>query len=168
MINNQLHTTSSLLRERNILGVSSNQSSVACYRKSILHGGKTCCLQNGDSRSIGSLCILFMESLIERDFQGRTVVAIGRDLRSFFAYIEEKHGITAEISALKRSHVEEYAAIVRGTYEAGAKTFTDALDANGLLGAVRLFFLYLHRAGAIAEDYGYAAPPIPFPDGEDV
>jgi hypothetical protein len=85
-------------------------------------------------------------------------------LRFFFTYIEEKHGITTDVSALERSHVEGYAAAVRSAYEAGEKTFTDALDANGLLGAVRLFFLYLQSAGAIAEDYGYAAPTIPYPD----
>jgi hypothetical protein len=68
MKNEEMCESSPLRRKRNIY--------------SVLYGRGF--LQNGDSRSMGSRCILFMESLIERGFDVRTVVAIGRELAVLF------------------------------------------------------------------------------------
>jgi hypothetical protein len=143
MIYKEIDTTSSLRRERNI-------------------NNPRTCIQNRNGKGIGNLCILFMECLLKRGIRDKMVLQWCTDLRPFFEYLEERHGVTT-VTCLKRRHVEAYAALVRTGYEAGGKKFTDALDANGLLSAVRLFCLYLLMAGVVGEDYGYAAPVIPYP-----
>ena len=139
----EIPITSSLRRERNI----NNPRTFS---------------QKRNGKGLGSRCILFMESLVKREIRLPLVLQWCTDLRPFFDYLEERHGVTT-ITCLERRHVEAYAALVRTGYEAGEKTFTDAVDANGLLSAVRLFCLYLQSTGEIAEDYGYAAPVIPYP-----
>ena len=150
MINKKLHTTSPEFGKRNILGVFSSQPSGSPHRQTVRSTG------------LGSLSILFIESLVKRGIRDKIVLRWCTDLRPFLEYIEERHGVTA-VTGLKRSHVEAYAAVVRTAYEAGRKSFTEALDANGLLSAVRMFCLYLYAIRVIPEDYGYAAPTIPYP-----
>lgn len=148
---NKIDTTSPLRQERNIPGVFSSQPS-GCYERS----------KPVHTTGIGSVVVLFMESLAERGIEPENITRLCHKLRPFFEYIEQRHGITA-VARLERGHVAAYAAAVRGAYDAGEKTFTNALDANGLLNAVRLFCLYLLMAGVVGEDYGYAAPSIPYP-----
>jgi len=143
MKNKEIHTTSSLRRERNI------------------YNPRTF-LQNRNGTGFGRLVVLFMESLVKRGAEPGTVLRFCIDLRPFLENIGDAHGITV-LADLERSHVEGYAAAVCSAYEAGEKTFINALDANSLLSAVRMFCLYLYTAGALAEDYGYAAPTIPYP-----
>lgn len=150
MKNNDIHTTSSLRQKRNILGTFSRQLP-DCHEQPEEH-----------NTGIGSLIVLFMESLVERGIEPGVIVGFCTELRPFFAYIEDVCCITA-IADLECSHVEGYAAAVRTGYEAGERSFTDALDANGLLSVVRLFCLYLQSTGMIAEDYGLSFSTIPYP-----
>lgn len=163
MINKELPATSSLLRERNIQGVFRNRFRADGYRNGVPHNGKSHCLPNGKDPGFGRLCILFMEWLAGRGSKPRTIVGFCSDLLPFFDYIEEMYGITT-VAGLERSHVEGYAAAVRTAYEAGEKTFTGALDANGLLSAVRMFCMYLQSAEVVAEDYGLYVSGIPLPE----
>lgn len=143
MGNNEIHTTSSLRRERN----TNNPRNF---------------LQKRNGRGIASLCILFMECLVKRDIPLPMVLRWCTDLRPFLEYIEDTYRITA-IADLDRSHIEAYAATVYTGYEGQEKTFMNAADANDLLSSVRMFCLCLYVAGKIPEDYGCAAPVIPFP-----
>lgn len=150
MKNNEIHTTSSLRRERNILDTFRRFSPERYDRPKIHNTG------------IGSLSILFMECLIKRGIRDKMVLQWCTELRPFFEYIEETYRITA-IADLDRSHIAAYATMVRDEYEQQEKTFMNAADANDLLSAVRMFCIYLYSAGVTPEDYGDAAPVIPYP-----
>jgi hypothetical protein len=148
---NKIDTTSPLRRERNILGVFSSQPSGCYERPKPVH-----------NTGIGSLVVLFMECLVKRGFEPGIILGFCIDLRPFFDYIEQRHGMTA-VTGFDHRHVAAYTAAVRTAYDAGEKTFTNALDANAQLSAVRLFCLCLHIAGEVPEDYGLSVPVIPYP-----
>jgi len=151
MIYKEIDTTSPLRQERNILGVFSSESS-GCYERS----------KPVHTTGIGSLCILFMESLVRRGYEPGIILGFCIELRPFFDYLEQRHGMTA-VTGLDHRHVAAYAVAVRTGYDTGEKTFTKALDANALLSAVRLFCVCLHIAGVLPEDYGLSVPVIPYP-----
>ena len=146
MKNKEIRTTSSLRQERNI-------------------NNPRPCTQKRNGKGIGSLCILFMECLLKRGMLDKMVLQWCTDLRPFLEYIEDTHRITA-IADLDRSHITAYAVMVRNEYEQQEQTFMNAADANDLLSAVRMFCIYLYSAGMTPEDYGHAAPVIPYPSGD--
>ena len=140
----KLRTTSPLRRERNI-------------------NNPRTCLQNRGGTGFGSLTVLFMESLLKRGVELGIIVGFCTELRPFLEYIENTRRVTGA-AGLTGSDVAAYAAAVSTAYESGEKTFTSALNANGLLSAVRMFCLYLHTAGMVPYDYGLSVPGILFPD----
>jgi len=158
---NQIHTTSSLRQERNIIceqsAVGYQPSGKEHYCNEMLHF-----LEKRNRKGFGSLSILFMECLSQRGIRSKMVLQWCTDLRTFLEYIEDTYCITT-IADLNRSHIEAYTAMVNTIYEAGEKTFMNAGDANDLLSAVRMFCMYLYSAGMIPVDYGHSAPAIPYP-----
>ena len=136
MLSMKMNTTSPLRQERNI---------------------------NNLCPGFGSQIVLFMESLLERGIGPGTTVTYCSELRPFLEYIENVCRIT-DVDDLTGSDVAAYAATVSVDYESGEQTFTNALNANGLLSAVRMFCLYLYTAGMIPDDYSLLVPGIPFSD----
>ena len=101
---------------------------------------------------------------MKRGIRDKMVLQWCTELRPFLEYIEDTYQITA-VADLDRSHIAAYAVMVRNEYEQQEQTFMNAADANDLLSVVRMFCTYLYSAGVTPEDYGYAAPVIPYPPG---